>query len=59
MAKDTLNNIAKVLLVAGGLNWGLVALGTNVVAMLGTTLATIVYALVGLAAVYKIFKWKN
>ncbi|MBN2420709.1 DUF378 domain-containing protein [Candidatus Woesearchaeota archaeon] len=59
MAKDTVNTIAKVLLVAGGLNWGLVALGTNVVAMLGATLESIVYGLVGLAAVYKIFKWKG
>ncbi len=50
--------IAAVLLVVGGLNWGLVGiLDFNLVAALfgdGTVLASIVYALVGLAALYQI-----
>ncbi len=51
--------IAFALLVIGGLNWGLYALtGTDVGAWLGgmdTTAAKVVYILVGLAAVYKLF----
>jgi len=50
-----LHIIAFVLLVVGGLNWGLVALGYNVVDMIfgvGSALGRIVYALVGLSAVY-------
>ena len=47
--------IAFILLVVGGLNWGLTALGWNVVNMiLGSwpQLEMIVYILVGLSAVY-------
>ena len=47
-----------ILLIIGGLNWGLVALGWNLVdAVFGTgsTLATLVYVLVGLSALYDIF----
>ncbi len=50
-----LHVVAFVLLVIGGLNWGLTAFGWNVVALLGDTLATIVYVLVGLSALYLIF----
>jgi uncharacterized membrane protein YuzA (DUF378 family) len=39
--------------VIGGLNWGLVAFGINAVAYLGTTLAMLVYLLVGLSAIYE------
>ncbi len=50
--------VAAVLLVVGGLNWGLVgAADFNLVAALvgaGTPLARIVYALVGLSALYQI-----
>ncbi len=45
--------VAFILLVVGGLNWGLVAVGYNLVDMLlgaGSTLANIVYGLVGLSA---------
>lgn len=49
--------IAAVLLVVGGLNWGLVGLAQfDLVAALfgaGSPLARIVYALVGMAAVYQ------
>ena len=51
----TLHIIAFVLVVIGGLNWGLTAFGWNVVAYLGDALATIVYVLVGLSALYLIF----
>ena len=47
-----LHMIAFVLLVIGGLNWLLVAFGYNLVAMLGGTIANIVYVLVGLSAIY-------
>ena len=48
---------ALVLVIIGGLNWGLVAFGWNLVeAIFGIgTLTTIVYGLVGLSAVYMIF----
>lgn len=50
--------IAMILLIVGGLNWGLVGLADiNLVTMIfGSVpiLVTIVYALVGLAAVYKL-----
>ena len=55
--------VAWILLVVGGLNWGLTAFGWNVVDMLlgaGSTLAMIVYILVGLSAVYELFThWGN
>ena len=54
----TLDIIAAVLLVIGGLNWGLVALANfDLVAALfgsGTLLARVVYGLVGLSALYQI-----
>ena len=57
----TMDIIAAVLLVVGGLNWGLVGVANfNLVAALfGTTIfANIVYLLVGLAALYQIFSVK-
>lgn len=51
--------IAWILLVVGGLNWGLVALNYNVVEMMfgaGTLFTKIVYGLVGVAAVYAIVR---
>lgn len=50
-----LHMVAFALLVVGGLNWGVMALlNVNLVtAVVGTgTLSTVVYALVGLSAVY-------
>ncbi len=50
-----LHMIAFVLLVVGGLNWGLSAFGYNVVEMLlgaGSATAKVVYILVGLSAIY-------
>jgi uncharacterized membrane protein YuzA (DUF378 family) len=53
----TLDVIVAVLLVVGGLNWGLVGLfDFNLVATIfgaGSFLGTIVYVLVGLSAVYQ------
>lgn len=51
--------VAWILLVVGGLNWGLVALNYNLVEMLfgaGTGLTQIVYALVGVSAIYALFR---
>jgi uncharacterized protein len=53
----TIDILAAVLLVVGGLNWGLVAAADfDLVAALfgsGTALARVVYGLVGLSAVYQ------
>ena len=51
-----------ILLVIGGLNWGLTAFGWNVVDMIfgmGSTISMIIYILVGLSALYEIFNHKN
>lgn len=57
--RNAIDWIAIVLVIVGGLNWGLVGLfGFDLVeAILGSvpTLQTIVYVLVGLAAVYMIY----
>lgn len=47
-------HLAEILLIIGGLNWGLGIFGVNLVsAIFGTgVLANIVYGLVGLSAVY-------
>ncbi len=55
MKLNTLDIIALILVIVGGLNWLLVALGYNLVTMiLGSIplLVTIVYILVGLSAIY-------
>jgi uncharacterized membrane protein YuzA (DUF378 family) len=52
-----LDVLAAVLLVIGGLNWGLVGVfGVDLVAALlgGSTLSNIVYIIVGLSALYQI-----
>ena len=58
----TLDVLATVLLVVGGLNWGLVGVAHfDLVATLfgdATLLSRIVYTLVGLAAVYEAVSWK-
>lgn len=56
----TIHLIAFILVIIGGLNWFLVGLGVgDVVAYLGSTLATIVYILVGLSALFLIFTHKS
>jgi uncharacterized protein len=57
-----LNLISRVLVVIGALNWGLVAISANwnLVELLQVSwLIRLVYALVGLAALYTIFTWKK
>lgn len=55
--------VAAVLLVVGGLNWGLIgAARFNLVATLFgdmSMLSRIVYGLVGVAAVYQALQWKG
>jgi uncharacterized membrane protein YuzA (DUF378 family) len=59
MEKNTLDIIALVLIIVGGLNWGLVGFfGFDLVAAIFgsmSTLARIVYGLVGVSAVYSIY----
>ena len=54
------NKIATFLLIAGGLNWGLIGFfGFNLVGALTGPLARFVYMAVGIAAVSKIFDGKS
>ncbi len=60
----SLDVLAKVLLIVGGLNWGLWGLFQFdlVAALFGGNsagLSRIVYSLVGIAAVYYAFGWKS
>lgn len=59
MAKlNNLDWIALILLIVGGLNWGLVAFNWNLVDSIfgmGSTLSMIIYGLVGLSALWVIF----
>lgn len=60
--KNPLSMVAWVLLLVGGLNWGLVAINREwdlVHMVLGEWMAveTVVYALVGLSAVWMLVKW--
>jgi uncharacterized membrane protein YuzA (DUF378 family) len=55
MKMKLLDVVALVLLVVGGLNWGLVALGTNLVeTIFGSMpwLVSVIYLLVGISAIY-------
>ena len=58
----SLDTIAAILLVVGGLNWGLVGLfNFDLVAALfgdGAIVARLVYILVGLSAAYQGLQWK-
>ncbi len=54
--KSALDAIAAILVVIGGLNWGLIgSFDLNVIALLGETVAMIVYILVGLSALWMIY----
>ncbi|MBW2977777.1 DUF378 domain-containing protein [Candidatus Woesearchaeota archaeon] len=54
--KVDLGLIVNVLLIIGGLNWGLVGLvNVDVLTYLPAVLARIVYVVVGLAALYKLY----
>jgi uncharacterized protein len=60
MEMNTLDKISTLLLVIGGLNWGLVGFFEyNLVDEIfgaGETLSRIIYAVVGLAALYCLYK---
>jgi uncharacterized membrane protein YuzA (DUF378 family) len=51
--------IAVILLLVGGLNWGLVGLFDFdlIMAIFGMVIARIIFVLVGLSAVYRIVVW--
>ena len=56
--KSTLDYIALILLIVGGLNWLLVAFGFNLVTALfswAPAVEMIIYVIVGLAALYTIY----
>lgn len=55
----TVDIVALVLLVVGGLNWGLMGIGMgNVIeAIFGMTLSRLIYVLVGLSAIYVAWLW--
>ena len=59
----TMDWISLVLIIVGGLNWGLVgAFGFNLVDAVfgaGSTLAMMIYILVGLSALYVLFAVSN
>ena len=58
-----LDLVATILVIVGGLNWGLVGAANFdlVAAIFGpmSPLSRIVYVLVGLAAVYELVQWKG
>jgi hypothetical protein len=58
-----MDTIAAILLIVGGLNWGLVGIfNFDLVAAIfgsGAALSRIVYAVVGLCAVYQGLSWKS
>ena len=54
-----LHKIAFILLVIGGLNWGLEAFHTGLTEWLPWNVAMIIYILVGLSALYEIFTHKG
>lgn len=58
-----LNWVATILVIVGAVNWGLVGLANiDLVALIfgmGSTLAKVVYVLVGIAGVYAIFLAKK
>lgn len=55
----SIHKIAFVLLIIGGLNWGLEVLGYGLGNYLPMGLMTIVYGLVALSALYELFSHKG
>ena len=58
----SLHTVAFILLIIGGLNWLLVAFGWNLVDSIfgvDSTLAMVIYILVGLSAVYEVLSHKK
>ena len=56
-----MHKLAFILLVIGGLNWGLTALvdGWDLANFVGSGIAMIIYVLVGISALYEIKKQKG
>ena len=54
-----MHKLAFVLLIVGGLNWGLEAFGTGLGHWFGGVILTIIYALIGLSALYELFTHKH
>jgi hypothetical protein len=55
MKLNLLDTIALILVIIGGLNWGLTAFGYNLVSMIFGTMSwleSLIYILVGLSAIY-------
>ena len=63
ISMKSLHMVTFILLVIGGLNWLLVAFGWNLVEMIGNAtvpiIATIIYVLVGLSAIYEVVTHKK
>jgi len=53
------HKVTYVLLIIGGLNWGLEAFGFGIGQYLGDSISQIVYILVGLSAIAEIFGHKK
>ncbi len=56
-----MHKIAFVLLIIGGLNWGLTGVinGWDLANYVGSTLAMVIYILVGVSAIFEIFSHKG
>jgi uncharacterized membrane protein YuzA (DUF378 family) len=54
-----LHMVAFILLIIGGLNWGLEALGMGIGNYIPAGLAVTIYALVGIAAIVELFTHKK
>ena len=56
-----MHKLTFILLIIGGLNWGLTGLigGWDLANFVGSSLAMIIYILVGISAVYAIFSHKG
>ena len=59
--KDTLKTITNVLLIVGAINWGLAIWNFNIVQTIANSTAswvgTIIYSLIALSGIYKIFNF--
>ncbi len=55
----SIHKVTFILLVVGGLNWGLEALGYGIGNYLPSTVSMIIYYLVALSALYEVFTHKK
>ncbi len=54
-----IHTITFILLIVGGLNWGLEVLGFGIANYLPSGLITVIYILIGLSALYEVFSHKK